>query len=113
MMAMSTDYTQTLKSIKEAEETSAREIAEKKKSVAEKLQNLEVEANKSIAAAKEEAEAYVAEQVENARSLAQVEADKLIASTKKDAQKVASKKLEKTAFKKIIEDTLLSEFKGA
>ncbi len=112
-MAMSTDYTQTLKSIKEAEETSAREIAEKKKVLAEKLQILEVEANKSIASAKDESEAYVAKQVEQARASAQVDAEKLIASTKKDAEKVAVKKLEKTAFKKIIEETLLSEFKGA
>jgi len=112
-MAMSTDYTQTLKSIKEAEETSAREIAEKKKALAQKLQNLEVEANKSIASAKEEAEAYLTKQVELARASAQVDAEELIASTKKDAEKVAAKKLEKTTFKKIIEETLLSEFKGA
>jgi len=111
-MAMSTDYTQTLKSIKEAEEISAREIADKKKVLAEKLQNLEVEANKSIALAKEESETYVDQQVEQARASAQVGAEKLISSTKKDAEKVAAKKVEKAGFKKIIEETLLSEFKG-
>ena len=66
--------------------------------LAEKLQNLEVEANKSIALAKEEAETYVDQQVEQARASAQVGAEKLIASTKKDAEKVAAKKVEKVWF---------------
>ena len=110
---MSIDYTQTLKTIKDAEEESARAIAEEKKAFAEKLEKAQAEANADVARARTEAEAYVLQEVEAARVTAEAEARKLVDSNVKDAERVAQRKLGKTEFKKIIDDTLLSEFKGA
>jgi vacuolar-type H+-ATPase subunit H len=112
MMPLSIDYSQTLKNIKDAEEAGNREIAEKKRVLAEELQLIQEEAAKSIAAAKADAEAYVAKEVEKARSAAQVEADKIVESVAKEAEQIAARKLDKSTFKRIIEEVLLSEFKG-
>ena len=113
MIMMSTDYTEALKTIKEAEGASSSAIAERKKKLAEQLEWAKEQAAKDIAAANAAAEAYVAKEVENAKSAAEANSKMLVASTVKDADRVASKKVTKTEFKKIIEDTLLSEFKGA
>jgi vacuolar-type H+-ATPase subunit H len=113
MIVMSTDYTQALKNIKEAEEASSRAIEEKKKALMAELAAAQEEASKLNTAARAEAEAYVAGQVEYARSVAEKGAEKLVATTQKDAQQIAKKKLGKAALEKIIEDILLSEFKGA
>lgn len=110
---MSTDYTQTLKSIKEAEEASSNAIAELRKKLAEQLEVAKEQASKDLAEAKSAAEEYVANEVGRARSAAEANSKVLVASTVKDAEKVADKKLGKIEFKKIIEDTLLPEFQGA
>lgn len=107
---MSTDYTQTLKTIKEAEEASSSAIAERKKKLAEQLEWAKDQASKEIATAKAAAEVYVAKEVDNARSAAEANSKSLFASTVRDAEKVATKKVSKTEFYKIIEETLLSEF---
>ena len=112
-VTMSTDYTQTLKTIKETEEESARTITEKKKALAEKLEKAQGEANADVARARSAAEAHVSREVETARSAAEAEARKLVESNVKDAEKVAQRKLGKAEFKKMIDDILLSEFKGA
>jgi len=112
-ITMSTDYTQTLKTIKDAEEASAREIAEKKKALAEKLEKAQAEANAGVVKARTDAETNVSQEVEAAKVTAEAEARKLVESNVKDAERVAQKKLGKNEFKKIIDDILLSEFKGA
>ncbi|MHB8567946.1 MAG: hypothetical protein ACYC7D_06915 [Nitrososphaerales archaeon] len=110
---MSTDYTQALRSIKQAEETSNREISERKKALEENLRMAEEEASRSIAAAKQEAESMVAVEVERTKLGAQAGAETLLSSTTMEASGVAAKKLSASELRKIIEETLLSEFKGA
>lgn len=108
---MSTDYTETLKKIKETEEATGREILERRKSLEEELRKMEADSGSSIARAKAQAEAYVAGEVEKARKSAQTKADALLGTTGKEAKEVAAKKLDKKDLKKIIDNTLFSEFK--
>jgi vacuolar-type H+-ATPase subunit H len=108
---MSTDYTETLKKIKETEEATSREILQRRKALEEELRKMEADSATSIAQAKAQAEAYVAAEVDKAGKAAQSDADGLLASTSKQAKDVASKKLDKKDLKKIIDNTLFSEFK--
>ena len=108
---MSTDYTETLKKIKETEEATSREILERRKALEEELRRMEADSATSIAQAKAQAEAYVAAEVEKASKSAQAKADGLLAATSKQAKDVAAKKLDKKDLKKIIDNTLFSEFK--
>ena len=64
---MSTDYTETLKKIKETEETTGRELLEKRKALEEELRSVEETAEDSIAEEKNMAEALVAAEVMKAR----------------------------------------------
>jgi vacuolar-type H+-ATPase subunit H len=107
---MSTDYTETLKKIKETEEATSREILERRKALEEELRRMEGDSASSIAQAKAQAEAYTAAEVEKAGSSAQRKADALLATTSKQAKEVAAKRLDKRDLKKIIDDTLFSEF---
>jgi len=109
---MSTNYTDTLKRIKEAEEASNREVADKRKSLEAELVGIEQAADQSIAAAKAEAEAAVAKEAESARKSSQREADSLLASTKSKADEVASKRLGGNELRRIVDEVLFSEFKG-
>ena len=108
---MSTDYTETLKKIKETEEATSREILERRKALEEELRRMEAESANTIAQAKAQGEAYIAAEVEKAHSSAQIKADGLLATTSKQAKEVAAKKLDKKDLKKIIDNTLFSEFK--
>jgi vacuolar-type H+-ATPase subunit H len=108
---MSTDYTETLKKIKETEEATSREILERRKALEEDLRNLESESAAEIAAAKKEAESHVASEVEKARKAAQQKADTLLAATNKESKEISAKTLDKATLRKIIDKTILSEFK--
>ena len=108
---MSTDYTETLKKIKETEEATSREILERRKALEEELRRMEAESANTIAQAKAQGEAYIAAEVEKASKSAQAKADGLLATTSKQAKDVAAKKLDKKDLKKIIDNTLFSEFK--
>jgi len=66
-MAASTDYTETLKKIKETEEQGAKELSERKKSLEEELRRLEEESATAIADSRRAAEEYVAKAVAAAR----------------------------------------------
>jgi vacuolar-type H+-ATPase subunit H len=110
-MTMSTDYTETLKKIKETEEATSREILEKRKALEEELRRLEEASAASIAESKRKGEELVAGEVENARRAAQQGADAILASTSKEAKEIAAKKLDKAALRKIIDKTILPEFK--
>jgi vacuolar-type H+-ATPase subunit H len=107
---MSTDYTETLKKIKETEEATSREILERRKALEEELRRMEAESASSIAQAKAQAESYIAGEVEKARLSAQGKADALLATTSRQAKEVASKRLDKKDLKNIIDNTLFSEF---
>jgi len=108
---MSTDYTDTLKKIKETEEASSREILERRKALEEQLRALEAESSATIADAKKRGDEQVAAEVEKARKAAQKGADALLAKTAKEASGIAAKKLDKKDLKKIIDNALFSEFK--
>ena len=108
---MSTDYTETLKRIKETEEATSRETLERRKQLEEELRKLEEESAAEIAEAKKQAEFHVASEVEKARKAAQENADALLATTYQQAKDISSKKLDKAQLRKIIDKTILSEFK--
>ena len=112
MIEMSTDYTQALKSIKDAEESSGKAIDERKRALAESLEKAHAESEAEIATAKLQAEGMVAEQIESARKVAEQDSKKIVDSTTTQAQLIARKKVSKAELKKIIEETLLSEFAG-
>ena len=110
---MSTEnYTDTLKKIKDAEEASNREVADRRRSLEAELSSMEREADQTIVAAKADGELHVAKEGENARKAAQREADTLLASTKSKADAVASKRLGEKDLQKIVDEILFSEFKG-
>jgi vacuolar-type H+-ATPase subunit H len=109
---LSTNYTETLKRIKDAEEASNREVAEKKKDLEAELLSIEQAADASIEAAKKDAELSVENAAENAKGSAQKEADALLASARKNAEAISSKRLGKKELSKIIDGVVLSEFKG-
>ena len=106
----SSEYTDTLKKIKETEQQGAKELAERKKVLEEELRRLEDESSRSIEAARAEAEAYEADEVSRARASAQAEAETTLASTAKEASAISQKKLDKRALTKIAEE-ILSEFR--
>src|SRR5580704_16811583 len=108
---MSTDYTGTLRKIKETEEATSREILERRKALEEELRKLEAESGAEIAEAKQQAEFHVTSEIEKARKSAQESADALLATTYKQAKDVSAKKLDKAQLRKIIDKTILSEFK--
>jgi len=110
-MATSNDYAEALRKLKEAEVSTATELAARRKALEEELSRLEKESARSIEEARGEAEAFEAGSVEAARSAAQSEADKLLSSAAKDVEKIAAKRLDRKEFRKIVEDVLLSEFK--
>ncbi|HYW82988.1 MAG TPA: hypothetical protein VFB30_07030 [Spirochaetia bacterium] len=108
---MSTDYTETLKKIKETEEATSRELLERRKQLEEELRKLEEESAAEIAEAKMQGESHVASEVEKAHKAAQAKADALFAATGKQAKEASTKKLDKAQLRKIIDKTILSEFK--
>jgi vacuolar-type H+-ATPase subunit H len=109
-MSASTDYTDTLKKIKETEQQGARELSERKKVLEDELRRLEEESAKSIAAARAEAEKYVSDEVTRARESAQADSSKTLAATQKEAEANASKRLDRAALAKIVTE-MLSEFR--
>lgn len=109
---MSTNYTDTLKRIKEAEEASNREVAEKKKDLESELHEMEQAADQSIEVAKRDAEIYVTKEVVNQRALSEKEAEALLASATRTAETIVSRRLDKKEFRKIIDEKLFSEFKS-
>jgi vacuolar-type H+-ATPase subunit H len=111
-MTMSNDYTDTLRRIKDTEEASAREVADRRKALEEELRHLEEESMGSIAAAKQQAELYVSRQVEDARTSSQVQAEKALQDAAKESEKIASKKLDKKDLKKVVDELLFAEFRG-
>lgn len=110
-LEMSTNYTDTLKRIKEAEETSNREVAEKKKSLEAELHDMEQTADQSIEVAKKEAELYVTKEVDDAKAMSQKEASSLLDSTSRKAEDIASRRLDKKELRRIVDQIVFSEFK--
>ena len=96
---MSTNYTETLKRIKDAEEASNREVAEKKKALEAELLSIEQAADKSIEARRRTPSSTSTRQAENAREAAQKEADALLSTAQKKAEEISSKRLDKKEFR--------------
>lgn len=111
MSQSSTDYTETLKKIKETEEATSRDVLERRKALEEELRRLEEDSAAKIADAKKQAETIVGNEVEKARSSAQRDADALLAKTYSETKQISSQKQDKAALKKIIDQVVLSEFK--
>ena len=112
-MSTSNDYAEALRKLKEAEVSTATELAARRKALEEELGSMEEESARSIEEAKGEAEAFEARSVEAARSAAQTEAEKLLSSAAGEVERIAAKRLDKKEFRKIVDDVLLSEFKEA
>ena len=108
---MSTDYTETLKRIKDTEEASSREILERRKVLEAELRQLEEASNASIGDAKRKGEAMVADEVAKTVKAAQKDADATLASVEKESKAISGKKLDKAALKKTIDNVVLAEFK--
>lgn len=108
---MSTDYTETLKKIKDTEEASSREVLERRKVLEDELRKLEDASNAQIEEAKKKADALVTDEVAKTVRAAQKEADATLASVERESKQVSGKKLDKAAVKKIVDSTLLAEFK--
>lgn len=109
---MSTNYTDTLKRIKDAEDASNREVAEKKKSLEAELHEIERVADESIETAKKEAELYVTKEVDLARDAEQKKAEALLESTRRKSEEIVSKRLDRKEFRKIADEIVFSEFKS-
>jgi len=109
-MAASTEYTDTLKKIKETEQQTVKELAERKKALEDELRKLEEESAKSIASARAEADEFVEKEVDAARASAQAEADRMLAEAGRQAAAVAQKKVDKKALSKTV-DEILAEFR--
>ena len=101
-----------MKKIKEAEEASNREIAEKRKALEAELLKLENETDKAIADAKVAADAYVAAETERARRAAQDRADAILTATRREADALSAKSLSEKRLREIVDEVLFSDFKG-
>jgi len=112
LIDLSTNYTETLKRIKDAEEASNREVAEKKKDLEAELLGLEQASDESIESARKDAELSVERAAETAREAAQSEADTLLSKAQRSAQEISSKRLGKKELGKIADGIVFSEFKG-
>ncbi len=111
-MAASTEYTDTLKKIKETEEQGAKELTERRKVLEDGFHRLEEDSANSLAAARSEAEEYISNEVAKARADGELDAKQMLSSNTKEAEATATKKLDKRALAKIV-DEILSEFKEA
>ena len=101
--SQTTDYSQTLKAIKDAEEQTNRELAERRKHLEDQLQKVRQESENEIATARSEAERYIAEQVEKVRASAQQDIQILVESREKEAEKIKSRRLTDSEIRKIID----------
>ena len=98
-------YIQTLKQIKDAEESSEKEIEARKKEVEQEIRNLQIQMEKKVEAAKVEGENLVIKSIEEARQKALVEADSNIKEAQIKAKKISTQLNNQTA--RMIIDILL------
>jgi len=90
-MSTTEKYVHSLKQIKEAEETTQREIDEQKKKVAEEFKNFETNVAKTIVTAKTDGEKLVETSIEQARKKAIVETEKIVEDAKNISQTNSTK----------------------
>jgi vacuolar-type H+-ATPase subunit H len=83
-------YIQTLKQIKDAEESAEKEIEARKREVEQEIRSLQIQMGKKIEAAKLEGENLVIKSVEEARQKALVEADSIIKEAQIKAKKIST-----------------------
>jgi vacuolar-type H+-ATPase subunit H len=83
-------YIQTLKQIKDAEDSAEKEIEGRKREVDQEIRNLQIRMEKKIEAAKIEGENLIIKSIEEARQRALVEADSIIKEAQIKAKKIST-----------------------
>jgi vacuolar-type H+-ATPase subunit H len=83
-------YIQTLRRIKDAEESAEKEIEARKREVEQEIRNLQIQMVKKIEEAKVEGENLMIKSVEEARQEALVEADSILKDAQIKAKKISS-----------------------
>lgn len=83
-------YIQTLKQIKDAEDSAEKEIEARKREVEQEIRNLQIQLEKKIEAAKIEGENLIIKSIEEARQRALVEADSIIKEAQIKAKKIST-----------------------
>lgn len=91
MSATQEQYLNSLKKIKEVEENVQKEIENHRKIIDEKINQLEVDLKKAIAAANNEGEKLVESSIEKSRMKATIETEKIIKDAKTKAENISSK----------------------
>ena len=91
MSATQEQYINSLKKIKEVEENVQKEIENHKKIVDEKINQLEVDLKKALAATNNEGEKLVESSIEKSRMKATIETEKIIKDAKTKAENISSK----------------------
>ena len=91
MSATQEQYINSLKKIKEVEENVQKEIENHKKIVDEKINQLEVDLKKAMAATNNEGEKLVESNIEKSRIKATIETEQIIKDAKTKAENISSK----------------------
>lgn len=84
-------YIQTLKQIKDAEDSAEKEIETRKREVEQEIRNLQIQMEKKIEATKIEGENLIIKSIEEARQRALVEADSIIKEAQIKAKKISTR----------------------
>jgi vacuolar-type H+-ATPase subunit H len=100
-------YIQTLRQIKDAEDSAEKEINARKKEVEEEIRNMQIQIEKLIEASKDEGENLVIKSIEESRVKALAEADSIIKEAQIKAANISAQVNNQT-IRKII-DILLRD----
>lgn len=102
------EYLKSLKQIKEAEERVQEEVEARRKVVQEELQNLQVDTEAAVEAARKEGERMIEMNVERAKQEAHMEEQKILDDAKTKASTISSKRVDAKTVRTIIEEVLLN-----
>lgn len=102
------EYLKSLKQIKEAEERVQEEVEARRKVVQEELQNLQVDTEAAVEAARKEGERMIEMKVERAKQEAHMEEQKILDDAKTKASTISSKRVDAKTVRTIIEEVLLN-----
>lgn len=102
------EYLKSLKQIKEAEERVQEEVEARRKVVQEELQNLQVDTEAAVEAARKEGERMIEMNVERAKQEAHMEEQKILDDAKTKASTISSKRVDTKTVRTIIEEVLLN-----
>jgi len=102
------EYLKSLKQIKEAEEKVQEALDSRRKVVQEELQNLQVDTEAAVDAARKEGERMIEMEVERARQEAHMEEQKILDDAKTKASTISTKRVDAKTVRTIIEEVLLN-----